>query len=48
MAMEIGLRPRNSVKMPAHTDQEGLWAQEDQKGQDLKAPWLIFVIFPEI
>ena len=48
MATEIGLRPRNSVKMHVHTDQEGLWALEDQKGQDLKAPWLIFVIFPEI
>ena len=48
MATEIGLRPRNSVKMHAHTDQEGLWALEDQKGQDLKALWLIFVIYPEI
>ena len=48
MVTEIGLRPRNSVKMHVHTDQEGLWAQEDRRGQDLKALWLIFVIFPEI
>ena len=48
METEIGLRPRISVKMHAHTDQEELWALEDQKGQGRKAHWLIFVIYPEI
>ena len=48
MAMEIGLKPKNFVKVPVHMELEVYQVQEDQKDQDLKGLLSIFAICREI
>ena len=48
MAMEIGLKPKNFVKVPVRMGLEVYQVQEDQKDQDLKGLLSIFAICREI